>query len=317
MPQIYQHQESSKLRSFDSLYQILEEDKILKSTGQLFTEYKSSYPFNSEVSLNALKSIAAENGRLQLYEGFYLWFSDYYSYYSSTINALMCDNDCIPVTWKYYLAIMAVSSIKCEFMFKYLEIEFLLKGGDKNWLIQGLEAVPPKIKKLEKLNNIFANQPWKIKIQDLNEVYSKCDKSGWSQNELVIAMTILFNFHRIATIVESIKIGVKEKGYEPPPQRKDEDAKIDDSKVLIFKNEEVAKKKIISELELINQNEKEQKEPVTRKMSGESNKALNNSFEMFPQTMDFSKHVSSFCTVYLDFDSHSEEYSSYFVKIFF
>ena len=30
---------------------------------------------------------------------------------------------------------------------------------------------------------------------------------------------------------------------------------------------------------------------------------------------EFDKHISNYCTVYLDFDSHSEEYNSYIVKI--
>jgi hypothetical protein len=138
----------------------------LKETASLFNDYKSYYPFNSENSFNALVKMNSRNGRMFLYEGFFLWFSDYFQSYSNTVDKLMSDDNCIPMTWKYYLAIMAVATIKCQYLLRQLEKDFLDKGGNMEWL-EGLSHAPEKIRKLDKLNNILAHQPWKLKTQDL------------------------------------------------------------------------------------------------------------------------------------------------------
>ncbi len=87
----------------------------------------------------------------------------------------------------------------------------------------------------------------------------------------------------------------------------------DDAKLKYLK-EEMDKKKIISELEIINRNENNEK-PIHRKYSDDNNLKLNNSFDSINLTLtdDFLKHISNFCTVYHDFNAHSEEYFSYIV----
>lgn len=53
-------------------------------------------------------------------------------------------------------------------MLRYLEMCFLIKGGDVNWLIVGLDEVPEKLRKLSRVNNILAHQPWKLSKLELN-----------------------------------------------------------------------------------------------------------------------------------------------------
>lgn len=303
-----------KLYTVENLPKLIDKEKELKEIDELFLNHKSSYPYNPEESLNALKTANESYGGLKLYEGFFLWFSEYYCLYDNTVRILMTDNCVIPVTWKYYLAIMAVSTIRCEYLLKSLEIEFLLKNGDERWLQDGLSVVPEKIKKLEKINNILAHQPWKLKTQDINDIYSKYDANGWNLIELVQAVLILTNYHRLATISLSMKSALKEEPDDVSFHL--EEIKLDDSKLLKFINEENVKKKIISELEIINQTE-EEINPQGRKFSEDinNNSKLNSSFESANlNTCIFTKHISSFCTVYLDFDSHSEEFFSYLVR---
>ncbi len=181
--------------------------KIQKRIGDLFTDYKSFYPYDKNKALITLDRIAQQEGRLMLYESFFLIFNEYYNLLRvNTLDILMNEDNYIPISWKYYIAIMAVSTIRCEYVLRELEIQFLLKGGDERWLINGLVEVPEKLKMLEKINNILAHQPWKLKIQDIYEICNKCETNGWSLNELTQAVLIMTNYHKLASIIESLGI---------------------------------------------------------------------------------------------------------------
>jgi hypothetical protein len=147
---------------------------VLKDTANLFNDYKSQYPFNSETAHKALTIMNNRDGRMLLYEGFFLWFPEYFELYNLTMDKLMNNDSYFPLAWKYYLAIMAVSTIKCTYLLRQLEMSFLQCGGNEEWL-EGLTKVPEKIRKLEKINNILAHQPWKLTVQDINvwELYLK------------------------------------------------------------------------------------------------------------------------------------------------
>ncbi len=105
--------------------------------------------------------------RLYAYEHFFFWFKDYFYLLLETENVLLNEDGYIPKTWRYYIALMAVSSVKCKYLFRIIEEKFLENGGDESWLIFGLDVLPQKLKKLAKFNNIFSHQPWKIKGEDL------------------------------------------------------------------------------------------------------------------------------------------------------
>ena len=65
--------------------------------------------------------------------------------------------------------------MKCDYLIRVAEDAFLFYGGDTNWLINGLDSVPEKLKRLGKINNILAHQPWKIKHNDLEVYIKKCN----------------------------------------------------------------------------------------------------------------------------------------------
>lgn len=105
--------------------------------------------------------------RIYAYEHYFFWFKEYFYQLLETENTLLNEDSYIPKTWRYYIALMAVSSAKCEYLFRILEEKFLENGGDESWLIFGLDVLPEKLKKLARFNNIFSHQPWKIKGDDL------------------------------------------------------------------------------------------------------------------------------------------------------
>jgi hypothetical protein len=72
------------------------------------------------------------------------------------------DIDVLPVSWRYYIAIMAVSCYECEYLLKLLEEQFLLNGGEVEWLSLGLKRADKKLKVLSELNELMAFKPWVI-----------------------------------------------------------------------------------------------------------------------------------------------------------
>ena len=55
------------------------------------------------------------------------------------------EEDVLPVPWKYYIAIMAVSCYQNYYLIKILEEQFLLNGGNIEWLTDGLKKVHKKL----------------------------------------------------------------------------------------------------------------------------------------------------------------------------
>ena len=133
--------------------------------------HKSMYN-SSEISKDFYSKISKDLGRTQFYEHFFLWFKDYFKNYLKTMQTLMSGDGFIPRTWRYYIALMAASAMRCEYLFKTLEEDFLEIGGDESWLIYGLDVIPEKLKKLSRINNLLAHQPWKIITEDIKVIIS-------------------------------------------------------------------------------------------------------------------------------------------------
>lgn len=322
----------------------------MKETDNFFEEYSSFYPFDKELSIKMINYIG-QLGKIKLEDLFLFWFPEHYFLKQKILEILLFPSKgYMPITWKYYLGIMAASTMKCEFLYRYLEEEFLLNGGDEDWLIKGLEIVPEKLKKIDKINNILAHQPWKLTENDLRDLYIKNNSNMWNINEIVEGILILINFYRLAGIIESIKLSLaspksKLEEFEIFSEEKNENNSL--SLSFNFNSEDETKNILISKLESLNMNESSN--PFeNEKVNLPLNSALNNSddnikknynfnkintnvndskennsshknnssFENIVSNEDFGKHISNYCTVYLDFDIHSEEFFSTFVSIY-
>ncbi len=146
--------------------EILNLDLSLIGFNSSIIRHKSMYnkqQINSEYILKLSKIMT----KVHMYEHFFLWFEDYLKIYFKTMDILMMDDGFIPKTWRYYIAIMAASAMKSEYLFKTLEDAFLECGGDESWLIYGLDVIPEKLSKLSRINNILAHQPWKMITEDI------------------------------------------------------------------------------------------------------------------------------------------------------
>ena len=146
---------------------------------------------------------------------------------------------------------------------------------------------------------------------------------------------ILVTFHKLAAIAETLDFGVRSENDLSLTQGEalSRSDSIDKCKEIYFKSatlnvlvnfkkEEEKSKNILTLLELYNQ-EEEKDDENKRKVSFKHNDSdsedetpLKKVPRVQKDTAIFEKHINSFCTVYLDFDQHSDEVMSYLVRIF-
>jgi hypothetical protein len=150
----------------NGLESILNSENKLKPFYSDILSHKSMYNSN-EISEDYILDICKLMKKAYFYEHFFLWFEDYFQLYLKTTIDLLNKDGFMQKPWRYYIALMAASTMKCEYLYRMLEDNFLEYGGDESWLIYGLDVVPEKIANLARLNNILAHQPWKILTEDI------------------------------------------------------------------------------------------------------------------------------------------------------
>ena len=96
----------------ETLESILNEQDNLKTEGSFLSKKISYYEFNKLKSSNLLKQIQNEKGRLLLYENLMFHFPEYLEITMKLQNVLMNDSGFLSTTWRIYLAIMVLFSLK-------------------------------------------------------------------------------------------------------------------------------------------------------------------------------------------------------------
>ena len=66
------------------------------------------YPVKKEKALNILKKICRERGRIFIHEKLFLKFPEYLELNNNTYKFLMLKEGYLPLTWRFYLAIMVL-----------------------------------------------------------------------------------------------------------------------------------------------------------------------------------------------------------------
>jgi len=139
----------------------------LKTYGDYFKSNSNLYGNNYELSKKNITLIGNNFGRILLHEWFFFYFPQYFVYYDTSVETLLMEDEYLPINWRFYIAIMAASTMRCDYLIRVCEDAFLFYGGEEKWLMYGLDTVPEKLKRLGKINNILAHQPWKIRNNDL------------------------------------------------------------------------------------------------------------------------------------------------------
>jgi hypothetical protein len=234
----------------------------------------------------------------------------------------MQDEGILPIPWRYFIAIMSSSTIRCSYLLRYLQEQFLIKGGDEEWLIYGINKVPEKLSQLSRLNNILAHQSWKLTTNDLNELLVMENKPGWSREELVHASLIMINFHKLAAIMESLKFSFAEVSTSGGFVTRS------NSSTMISQLEQrEGKNKLYNNLlemnvndeksNIKNQNESKDKNQIEgRKRTFSKGEDVKIDYYIEKETnSEFDSYISNFCTLYLDYDVYSETPLSIIVRI--
>ena len=103
------------------------------------------------------------SGKIPHLERVLLWFPDYLNRHYQTKNCLMTVPGALPLDWRFYIAIMAVSCYGCNYLFNHLSHQFLTYGGEKEWIIKGIKEAPVKLQNLRKLNTVLSCKPWDLR----------------------------------------------------------------------------------------------------------------------------------------------------------
>ena len=141
---------------------------------------------------------------MKIYEPYFLIFPDYYQIFVDLLNKIIYEDNDSPFSLQYkvFFGIMASSTLYNEYLLDDFKRIFLLLGGEKSWIEQGLkcENIPEHIKGMSVINNILAHKPW---IMDWRHFAGF--KNGLSFFFFQSAI-ILTTIHRFASILSSLNL---------------------------------------------------------------------------------------------------------------
>lgn len=124
----------------------------------------------------------------------------YLDHFFKTQNFILRGDGPLPYDYRHYIAIMAAGRHQCSYLISLQKQEFLLQGGDQNWL-KGLNYIPSKLRNLYEINKILAHRPWLLNKSHIEKLTK--GKDSWSLAEVVQAIVILSHFHSLCCFVFS------------------------------------------------------------------------------------------------------------------
>lgn len=81
-------------------------DLEMKKLGDLIDKYESMYQIDPNLTTKNLNTLSINYGRILLHEWFMFWFPHYFEKYADTIETLFLKDEFIPITWRFYIALM-------------------------------------------------------------------------------------------------------------------------------------------------------------------------------------------------------------------
>ena len=115
------------------------------------------------------------------------------------VMKIVFDNDLsISSVWRYYIAYMASATHKCKYLMNL--VEYLCRLHHQDWFTDTTE-VPEKLQALSSANVKLAHRPWEFSERDIRKLLIY-----WNANELVLALTILCQFHCLSCFIFGVGI---------------------------------------------------------------------------------------------------------------
>ena len=219
---------TNESESIDDISDILNnvgKENKLKPFGNFFSEYKNKYEYDNDLAIKICKKCINRDYYFSKAKSEILVFPEYLNILDDLYECVFFKREYNPydifydLNQKYYIAILASCSIGCDYLTKELISKFLLNGGDKTWLENGIES-SKKFKSIANLCNILANKPF-----DLNEkAISELDLHIKNFSKLCLFISVIQKFATIISIL-NIKFNTKkelEKIKEERILKKDE-----------------------------------------------------------------------------------------------
>eukprot|EP00079_Xenopus_tropicalis_P021289 XP_012812576.2 PREDICTED: sestrin-2 isoform X1 [Xenopus tropicalis] len=135
---------------------------------------------------------------------------DYLHVFWKTQHQLLRMDGALSLPERHYVAIMASARHQCTYLVSLHSSCFLQVGGDHRWL-EGLDAAPLKLRKLNDLNKILAHRPWLITKEHIEVkrelelgreiLLSSQGGHSWSLAELIHALVLLTHFHALSSFI--------------------------------------------------------------------------------------------------------------------
>ena len=213
--EIYNNLSSKKCEKFikkDHINFLIEPLEIFDDEFKMnikITSLREEYPFDKELFNTFIDSYKRVN-QIKLYYHYLLIFPAYVKIFDDIIeNILFKVEKSLSLEWKLFLGIMASASVRCEYLMKELIKIFLVNGGEKIWIREGLkcQSLPETLKKFATINNLLAHQPWFINLLNLKDINEN--------KEIVIrGCIIITTFQHIGNIINSFKLSIKTNNSE-------------------------------------------------------------------------------------------------------
>lgn len=320
-PELLEETQVSKFYQNSSLVSIMDLANYFEN-GEKSKNLVLPENMNVEEFYNLLNEITNfNNGKISHLDRVLCWFPDYLALSFQTKNSLMISSGPLPIDWRFYLGIMAVSCYSCKYLFNHLSQLFLNSGGDPDWLIKGLSGAPKKIQNLKELNSLLAYRPWALNNSNFIKDLLK-GKDQWSIPELMHAMMIFAYYHSWSCFVfanglkleNDMHFGKKAQKF---PKKNSFEEKLSPIGVSDSKNEEIVAllKKIeennnsenISHMEGVNANERKKIEKLAFSCTSQEYQIEVDTQSKIITTLDpiFNNFISEEKIIIDDFNYHN------------
>ncbi|XP_070567733.1 sestrin-1-like isoform X3 [Ptychodera flava] len=233
---------------------------------------------------------------------------EYVEHFVRTQSYMLRGDGPLPYEYRHYIAIMAAARHRCVYIVRLQETEFLLQGGDPEWL-KGLNHIPQKLRHLNDLNKKLAHRPWLVTKDDIEKLLRGAD--NWSVSELVHAIALLSHFHSLCSFVYGCGINPEvdmEGGHtiRPPSVTETADAKetncqnsADANHVhLDLESPEGGVEELMQKMKKLEESEAE--EPTQEEMVKRFERVEKQSVELLPESEEHVNHLKADLSKYLD-----------------
>jgi len=124
-----------------------------------------------------------------------VWQPRYAEAFYASFDVLLREPGPLPFDVRAYVVLLVGAQTRHRGFLRRGETEFLLLGGDPEWL-QGVAFAPPRIQEFARLDALLATQPWMLTSERLEPLLS--GPHSWSVGELIHAICLAVSVRAVA-----------------------------------------------------------------------------------------------------------------------